>query len=123
LVTFTNNANQIIRLTVVGTNSAATGYWISTDRFLFTQLQAGLPSPPEIWSATSPGGSFVFKGSNGIPTAAYLVLASTNLMLPPGSWNVIATNNFDATGNFNFTPPVGGGTQFYRLKCQLLELP
>ncbi|MBU6411605.1 MAG: chitobiase/beta-hexosaminidase C-terminal domain-containing protein, partial [Verrucomicrobia bacterium] len=34
-VTFTNASAHTIRLTVVGENPAATGYWLSVDRFLF----------------------------------------------------------------------------------------
>ena len=123
IVTFTNNANHNVLLNVVGKYPEANGYWISTDRFLFTQLQAGLPQCPQIGTVAGAGGSPVFGGSNGIPTATYLVLASTNLALPLAGWTVIATNTFDASGNFNFAPPPANGVQFYRLKCQLLELP
>jgi len=45
VVTFTNTGNHTIRLTVVGKNSSANGYWISTDQFIFIQLQAGPPQP------------------------------------------------------------------------------
>jgi hypothetical protein len=31
------------------------------------------------------------------------VLASTNVALPLASWTTIATNSFDASGNFSFT--------------------
>jgi hypothetical protein len=64
-------------------------------------------------------------GTNGIPTATYYVLAPTNLALPAANWTVMATNTFDADGNFNFNaiPAAGARTQFYRVKCALLELP
>ena len=54
-----------------------------------------------------------------------LVLTSTNLALPAGGWNVVTTNSFDASGNFNFTGTNKTSTpqQFYLIKCQLLELP
>jgi hypothetical protein len=51
--------------------------------------------------------------------------ASTNLALPLASWKTIATNVFDAGGNFNFSNAANASAakQFYLLKCPLLELP
>ncbi|HSY20281.1 MAG TPA: glycosyl hydrolase family 28 protein [Candidatus Acidoferrales bacterium] len=125
IVTFTNNANRVIRLAVVAANNAATGYWISTDRFVFTQLQPGLPSSPRIGTVGLSGGNLQFSGTAGIPLASYYVLVATNLALPPAGWTVVATNAFDAGGNFNFTGVVNADApkQFYRLECPLLELP
>jgi len=125
MVTFTNNDSHTILLTVVGENTAATGDWISTYQYLFTQLQTGLPQPPRISGVAMSGDSLILSGNNGIQSATYYVLASTNLALPAASWNVITTNIFDANGNFIFTNTSGTGVpdQFYLLKYQLLELP
>lgn len=125
MVTFTNNDSHTILLTVVGENTAATGDWISTYQFLFTQLQTGLPQSPRISGVAMSGDSLILSGNNGIQSATYYVLASTNLALPAASWNVITTNIFDANGNFIFTNTSGTGVpdQFYLLKYQLLELP
>jgi hypothetical protein len=109
---------------VVGKNTLANGYWISTDRFLFIQLQAGLPQPPEIGQISASGTNLLFGGTNGIPTATYYVLASTNLALPLASWAVVATNTFDGYGSFNFSATnLAAPKQFYLLKCSIPELP
>jgi hypothetical protein len=126
IVTFTNSGTHAILLTAVGKNPSSSSYWISTYQFLFIQLQAGLPQSPHIaGGATLSGTNLFFNGTNGIPSATYYVLASTNLSLPLTSWEVIATNVFDAGGNFTFSnaPNASGPEQFYLLKCPLLELP
>ena len=45
-------------------------------------------------------------------------MASTDISLPLLNWTFIATNQFNATGNFNFTNPVSPGEpqKFYRLQ-------
>jgi hypothetical protein len=45
--------------------------------------------------------------------------------LPLAGWKTIATNVFDAGGNFNFSDAANASAakQFYLLKCPLLELP
>ena len=124
MVTFTNDGNHVIHLAVVGKNTLANGYWISTDRFLFIQLQAGLPQPPEIGQISASGTNLLFGGTNGIPTATYYVLASTNLTLPLAGWAVVATNTFDGYGSFNFSATnLASPKQFYLLKCSIPELP
>jgi polygalacturonase len=125
IVTFTHAANHVIHLAVVGKDQSANGYWISTDRFLFVQLQAGLPQSPNVSAVALSGTNLVLRGANGIPSATYCVLASTNLALPLAEWDVIATNVFDADGNFTSTLPAGANVpkRFYLLKCPLLEFP
>jgi len=80
------------------------------------------PPPAPKFSAclTTGGNNFACNGSNGIPGWSYEVLASTNLLLPPAKWTAIATNVFDANGNFNFTRPVDPGApqNFYLLLLQ-----
>jgi hypothetical protein len=46
------------------------------------------------------------------------VLVSTNIALPLNQWTRIATNQFDAGGNFTFTNGVdtNAGQQFYFLQ-------
>ena len=41
-----------------------------------------------------------------LPGWPYCVLASTNLALPASQWLSVATNSFDANGNFDFTNSV-----------------
>jgi len=63
------------------------------------------------------GTNLVMSGSNGVPSQTYRVLASTNIALPVANWTPIATNSFDANGNFVFTNSVKASIpkQFYRL--------
>jgi autotransporter-associated beta strand protein len=67
----------------------------------------------------SPGG-LVFIGSNGVANATYYLLGSTNVAAPLSNWSPLATNLFDAGGNFNFTNPPDPGEpqQFF-----IIELP
>jgi len=50
------------------------------------------------------GNSLMVSGAGGIPDWTYYILASTNLA--SAQWTVIATNQFDASGNFTFTTPL-----------------
>jgi len=60
------------------------------------------------------------SGSDGVLSGSYYVLASTNVALPVVNWAPIATNAFDANGNFVFTNSIKASIakQFY-----LLSLP
>jgi autotransporter-associated beta strand protein len=64
--------------------------------------------------------SVVFSGTNGLPGTTSYVLGTTNVALPLANWVRIATNVFDANGNFNFTNAVNPNMpqQFF-----LLQLP
>ena len=83
-------------------------------------LAGGVPTPEFV--AVTPVGvnGLIFNGGNGAPGWPYCVLASTNLALPASQWLSVATNSFDANGNFNFTNSVDPNApqQFY-----LLETP
>ena len=66
-----------------------------------------VPAPsPEIGDITLSGTDVVIQGSGGAPGASYRVLSSTNIALAVMQWTPMATNQFDASGNFNFTAPV-----------------
>jgi hypothetical protein len=62
------------------------------------------------------GSNLVITGTNGLPNTVYYVLVSTNLPV----WTPIATNTFDANGNFSITLPYSPNTRdsFYALKYQ-----
>ena len=77
-------------------------------------------TPPVFGSINLSGNALVLSGSNGPANGSYYVLASTNLALPSGLWDVLATNPFDAGGNFAFTNTVEA-TQ--PQKFYLLQLP
>ncbi len=59
----------------------------------------------------------VLRGTNGTPTSAYQVIATTNLALAASNWPAVATRAFDGSGNFDSTNPIlaGSGRQFFRL--------
>jgi autotransporter-associated beta strand protein len=65
-------------------------------------------------------GQLIFSGTGGITNGAYYVLGSTNLALPFNLWSPIATNHFDANGNFIFSNSLNplAPREYY-----LLELP
>jgi autotransporter-associated beta strand protein len=75
-------------------------------------------TPPVIGSATLVGSDMVVAGAGGAPGALYHVVGSTNVALPLASWSPLATNVFDASGNFIFTNPISPtpGGQFLRLR-------
>jgi hypothetical protein len=66
------------------------------------------------------GGSLVFSGAGGVPGGLFLVLVSTNLALPPDSWQVVSTNAFGGAGGFSFTNALNPNApgQYYLLKSQ-----
>jgi pectate lyase len=67
-------------------------------------------------SFLSPAG-FVLRGSNGIPSGVYQVQNTSDVLLAPNSWTVIATNLFDVVGNFDCTNPIPASlaASYYRL--------
>jgi len=86
----------------------------------FTNNLPPVVTPVAINISSGSGNNFIFSGANGNAGAQYYVLASTNLSLPPAQWTVIATNNFDGNGNFNFTNPAdpNASQTFYLLRLQ-----
>jgi hypothetical protein len=75
-------------------------------------------TPPAVSGVAISGSGMVVSGSGGAPGALYHVIASTNVALPAISWQPVATNLFDASGNFVFTNPISPalGGQFLRLR-------
>jgi len=60
-------------------------------------------------------GQAFLGGSNGFPNAAYNLLATTNLVQPPGNWPVLTSKTFDPHGNCLLTNSIGNSTMYYRL--------
>jgi autotransporter-associated beta strand protein len=92
-----------------------------------SQLSSGIlnvvtapPSQPVINSTMVSGGNLIFSGTNGVANGTYYVLTSTNLATPLPGWTALATNTFDAYGNFNLTNSINPNApqQFY-----LLQIP
>jgi polygalacturonase len=78
------------------------------------------PSPVFTAGIVSANGGFSFDVTNGPPSNPVYVLAATNLALPPAQWTPVATNQFDANGQFIFT---NAFDPTYPQTFYLLELP
>jgi catechol 2,3-dioxygenase-like lactoylglutathione lyase family enzyme len=82
-------------------------------------------APPSIQSFTLSGTTLTISGTNGTPVGEYVVLASTNLVLPSAQWTPVLTNTFDGSGNFNvsfgLTNPLSpnAAQQFFALSSSL----
>jgi rhamnogalacturonan endolyase len=65
-------------------------------------------------------GNLVFSGTGGTASQRYYLMTSTNLALPRAQWTPIATNYFDAAGDFAITNAINpnAAQSFY-----LLQLP
>jgi hypothetical protein len=75
---------------------------------------------PTIANIKLVGGNLVISGAGGVNSWPYYILASTNLMLPTAQWIPIATNQFDAGGNFSITNVIDPSQPltFYKLQLQ-----
>ena len=91
-----------------------------------TQLNIGIlnvvaaSTQPVIGSVAVSGGNLIFNGTGGTPSGTYYVLTSTNVAAPLPDWTPVATNTFDASGNFSVTNAVDSNStqQYYLLKVQ-----
>jgi hypothetical protein len=71
---------------------------------------------PAINAVTAGPGYLILGGTNGLAGAGYRVLTATNLDLAMTHWLALATNRFDAAGNFYCTNGLKSGmAQFFRI--------
>ena len=100
-------------------DTLAGGGMTNTVQVLVTPVAA----PPRFTGIVADQGTMVLRGTGGLPYTMYYALTSTNVSEPVINWSRLATNQFDASGNFIFTniltPEVS--RTFYRL--QLLTTP
>lgn len=77
-------------------------------------------NPPVINQAGVSAGDFTMSGTGGTPNWTYSVLTSTDVTLSMAQWSVVATGQFDASGNFAFNTPMnpGEGQRYYLLRAQ-----
>lgn len=80
----------------------------------------GVTALPQIGGITLAAGNVTITGSGGSPGGNYYVLSSTDLGLPLASWTAMATNQFDASGNFSISMPV---TSTEPQRFFLLQIP
>jgi hypothetical protein len=74
--------------------------------------------PPTFTTTSDSSSNSVISGTGGVTNGTYYVLASTNIALPLNQWTPIATNQFDASGDFIFTNPMSTNVlqRFFRLQ-------
>ncbi len=97
---------------------------------LYAALRSGVDSTIERIITTNPvpvinsialsGTNLIVSGANGAPNGNYYLMSGSNLLQPLSSWTILATNTFDASGNFRLTNGAVGSNprQFF-----ILQLP
>src|SRR5262249_10707520 len=75
-------------------------------------------TPPVFGSIQISGGNLIFSGTGGVASVNFALLGSTNLSTPLSNWSPLLTNQFDGSGNFNFTNPMNPNQpqSFYLLR-------
>lgn len=108
--------STVILPTITGPNLAWTNR-LSTDGTIAV-ISTAPPNPPVFGSVFAIGNDLVMSGSNGPANGNYIVLSATNVTFPIAGWTSIATNQFDAGGNFVLTNAINFGEpgRFYRLQ-------
>ena len=80
-----------------------------------------LNTTPVISAISVSGSGLGLSGTGGVGNAYYVLLGATNLSTPAANWTPLLTNQFDSSGNFNFTTNnanTGTPQNFYRLQLQ-----
>ena len=80
---------------------------------------SGIASAPLAFNAVyQSSGNLILSGFGGGAANPYYVLTSTNVGLPLAQWQLVATNNFGALGDFSITNAIEPGTPqlFYRVR-------
>lgn len=74
-----------------------------------------------IESIASDGINMVLGVTGGPPGGDYILMSSTNVMLPMGQWTPVVTNKFDGSGGFQYSQPLDGTipSQMFRLAMPL----
>jgi hypothetical protein len=126
--------NQL-RVFAGGQSSAAQPYAeIIVDEYRLGESYADvapftISNPPpavafEITNAFLVTEGIALSGHGGSNQGSYLVLASTQLTVPLTNWTPIATNTFDANGNFTATNATAGVAQkYFRLMIGNFTVP
>jgi len=78
----------------------------------------GMVTGPSVTMSKMVSTNFILRGTGGLATSNYFLLASTNLALPLTNWTPILTNYFDSNGAFSNTIPMNPTvpSTFYRIK-------
>ena len=99
---------------VLASAPAGYNYSFNTNTPGVVKLVVAPLTPPNFSSVNVNSGNLTLHGSNGIPLGNYFVQQSSNLL----NWIIVATNQFDANGGFNFATnaPAGSPQNFFRLQ-------
>jgi len=102
----------------VGTNTITAAYSGDENYLAGTNNLSQVVTLPQFQTVGFGSVGLGMSGSGGPTNGIYYVLGSTNIALPVNLWPRIATNLFDASGNFNFTNVVDPSTVqiFYQLQ-------
>jgi autotransporter-associated beta strand protein len=113
------NYSGTLTLGTVAIASAPAGYNCALSTSTPGQIRL-IVTRPHFNAVNLTAGQLISTGSGGTTNGTYYILGATNPGLPLNSWTRIATNQFDANGNFSFTNVINPGAprQFY-----LIELP
>lgn len=97
----------------VATDTLAGGGLTNTVSLLVTPT-----AQPRFTNIQRNSGSVVLSGTGGLPFANYYLLTATDVTMPAGNWTRVATNQFDASGNFSLTTAgnAAAAQAFYRLE-------
>jgi autotransporter-associated beta strand protein len=92
--------------------------WINSLSTLGKISVTGTIIPPNISSFGVVSGNFNLSGSGGLAGTTYYVVASTNVAAPLATWQRVATNTFDNSGNFSASLPIDPNNpdSFYRIQ-------
>ena len=75
---------------------------------------------PYIGMLSVSGSNVGLSGTGGVGNAYYVLLGATNLTLPSSNWTRLLTNQFDNSGNFNFSTNADTAEPqtFYQIQLQ-----
>lgn len=96
------------------------GYECRLDTSLVGQLRLITSArSPWIGNISLDSGALTVSGTNGPANYTYYLLCSTNVASPAGDWTRLATNRFDALGNFS----TGGISNLHPQMFYRLQMP
>lgn len=118
LISYTGS-DPFTGLALAGLPAGYTGSLVDNAGSIDLSINVGPTVPPVIHSISVAGSQFIISGANGTGTGGgtYHLLSSTNILAPLTNWVIVASGNFDSSGNFSTTN--NGATnaqQFFILK-------
>jgi autotransporter-associated beta strand protein len=81
-------------------------------------VTASTPPSPRITMVGYSAGMLSLRGTNGPPNTQFILAATTNLTVPLANWTPVATNSFDASGNFNISVTPTNTPEYFGIQVQ-----